>query len=314
MNKFRNTAIALVILVLLNVYILTNLKKEEKLPEPDMVFSDIASPIERIELQYPEGDSLEFKKNEKNDWEMTFPYHFKAAEYKVDDMLDSLESLNYIQSVKASPEEQKDFGFGQGPFKVVFNTKEKERSIELGFRTFDNRNYYAKASDTDEILVINEMFISHFERDPLGYKDLEVAAFNKDEIKTISLVGNDVSFEVNKKDDTFEISLKKYNKEVPYVHKEAHELIQELTYFAAGRWINLNVKDFSLYGLEKPIYKLTIKGKDKTVNINIGRFENVWYGRIAQNPEVFEVTSYIFTLLDKLEKKEEKLPPEEIDK
>jgi|GEM_PF-5381562 len=305
MNKFRNTAIALVILVLLNIYILTVVKKEEKLPEPDLVFDDIEAPIDKIKISFPEGDSLVFERREETDWEMIFPYHFIAAPYKIDEMMAALENLNYIQKVPIKEEEKKNFGFENGPFKISFDTENKKRIINLGDKTFDDRNYYAETSDTDEIFIINEMFISHFERDALGYKDLQIARYDREELESITFKGKDQLFKVIRKEDTFEITYQKDGKDIDYVDEEAQELVQELTFFAAGRWINLNAYDLSAYGIDQPEYTLTIKAKEDTINIRIGEFDGVYYGQVGDNPEVFEVTRYIFTLLKRLTPEED---------
>ncbi len=78
-------------------------------------------------------------------------------------------------------------------------------------------------------------------------------------------------------------------------------LAEEATGVSASKFIELDPKDLSKYGLDNPQYSFVLKSKDKTVLFKIGKMadgEN-YYATSDAMPAVFTIASNSFTTVDK---------------
>ncbi|MFB3825190.1 MAG: DUF4340 domain-containing protein [Bryobacteraceae bacterium] len=101
--------------------------------------------LTRVELQ-AKGGTMEFGKNNQNDWQILKPKPLRADGSQVEELIRKLKDARMDTAVTAEDEKKAAAGFASSPRVALVNVSDASGTQQLEVRKDKDKNYYAKSS------------------------------------------------------------------------------------------------------------------------------------------------------------------------
>ena len=206
MKRFRNTLIALVVLLILGGYAFVNYYFSKPLPvqtalniKPD----DIA----KIQLKYPNRELvLERKPGEQ--WVITKPFGAIADQTTATNLARAISECQITKTVEDKADSLAPFGLDKPQVTVtVTDTKGKTLpGLEVGKITPVGFSSYLKYTNQPQIMLTSSAFSSGMNKTPDQMRDRELMSFRVDDVQKLLITHDDGSqIEIDRDGDKWKI-------------------------------------------------------------------------------------------------------------
>jgi hypothetical protein len=277
--KFKTTLILLVAFLALLAFVLFFEKKgkEGKAGSPEEKLMSVPSAdVEKITLK-KEGETLTFKKDDKNDWMIVEPMEVKADNSEVNSLADEFADLKIERIVEKEKADLKKYEIPKKEVSLWVKGKDQPIKILIGMENPIDNSLYAQKEGDPRVVLLASTLKSSLEKKLFDFRQKDIFKFETGEAKTIKLQAKDTKWEAQKKDSEwyFASPLKAVAKESKILN-----VLDSLS--------NLRAKEFAAEsktpeelkkdGLDKPEYVVAVglpkankeivfslhKGQDKT--------------------------------------------------
>ena len=303
--SFRNTIIALVVLLIIGGYAFVNYYYSK--PEAAKTALDIKPEnIAKIDLKYPDRELVLERSKGANLWEITKPIGAKADQTTANNLARAIADAEVTKTVDDHPEDLAPFGL-KNPATIVTVTTTKGKTlpgIAIGKTTPVGFSAYIKFTDKPAVMLTSSAFPSGMNKTLDEMRDKDLMTFNVDDVKKLVIA----------KDNGPEIDLEstgdnKWSITAPSKFgADSTQVRQVLSTLA-----NTKVADFiadaptnvAQYGLQKPHLTLTAylkNGEQESLLLGFKQKESGKdgiYARRGERTPVYTIHPWEMTSLDK---------------
>ncbi len=241
--------------------------KTEKGENP-LLFGNL-SPEKIQEIRWQRDiEVIHLKRNK--DWEIIQPLSARADTGVVENLLQTLTSLKperRLSEVKPGGEE---FGLNPPRVKISFSAGGKWFELLVGNKTAIGRDFYAKVSTVQDLLLVPEFIIQDLNRDLFSLREKKVFSVPADQVQSLELKTGKQSFYLEKTPEGWK---QKGQSEGEINKKEVDSFLTEV--------LQLKIKGFAgpginnpQWGLKSPIcqLRLNLRGQtDKGEVLSLGK-------------------------------------------
>jgi hypothetical protein len=110
--------------------------------------------LTRVDLQPAKGETLEFGKNNQNDWQILKPKPLRADGSQVEELIRKLKDAKMEATISDEDAKKAAAGYGSGTKVAVASVTDATGTETLEVRKDKDKNYYAKSSAVDGIYKV----------------------------------------------------------------------------------------------------------------------------------------------------------------
>ena len=302
-RKILIAAILLLVMLFFINYKDTFIKSDDN-AEEDVVFSLEPKSIDDITIEFLTGETLTFGKKEK-DWYIKDPADMKADNQILDGIAGSIEKLSYSKKVNIDKGNLNDFGFEFPSLKIMFSAGSIENSLFLGDNTFNGSEMFAATESTNEVYVIGGSFKNKFKKDVRDYKDRVLISYEKENFKKFTFNAEDITLTGERSTSEVIFNLKKDAENVELQKDRAQDIFDYFQDLRVDDWDSLGAVEFEKYGLDKPLYRVSIELKDSKMSFSIGKTGNSLYIVRDGDDDIAKISSHFEYSVENLIVREE---------
>ncbi|MBF6569037.1 MAG: DUF4340 domain-containing protein [Candidatus Binataceae bacterium] len=301
--SFRNTAIVLVLLIIVGGYALIVGVGSKPVPPPTLVSFD-PKDVTAIDLKYPDREIL-LARQKGGDWQIVKPLQAKADPAVINTLTEAISSCEIKDTVEQKPENLAPFGLKDPRATVIVTVKGKGAlpAIEVGRKTPVGASAYAKVAGNPAVVLVNESFPSDVTKTANDFRDRQLLNFKVDQVQqfVIDHPGG-ATIDLTRDGDRWRIV-----KPQPYEADPTTVLsaLSSLADLKAADFVVDNASNLAEYGLDHPRFTITVRtGKQgqsqelKFGNDMVGGRDGI-YIQIAGQPSVFTITKESLNGFDK---------------
>lgn len=271
-------------------------KKDELLMFPKINVEQIAS------IEIKDRDSLAVIKKQGSDWVVQFCDNYKADTAKVNAALQVFSSLEKRELASTNKDKQKVFGIDSVTGRRVI-VKDVNGKILVDFwigdMNYELRSDYVRLNGSDEVYCCSKNIKNNFLNINEMWKDRKIWEFAKENISRIK-TDHDTTNMALEKD-----SLGNWNLSKPAMMRadasKVDGFLDRLSRLETSTWAGINDKYIETAFKDSTI-QINIEEKSGTGhNLTISKEkEGYCYTKIDQNPNIFKLSSYVYTDLKKV--------------
>jgi len=268
---------------------------------------------DRIELRGRGLDSPRILVREGSTWSISEPMQWSANYFAVNRILNQLQFLEeeasfFVREIEDTGKSLEDYGLSDPLIELTIGDGEDRLTLSIGMLTEIGNNVYVLGPDKEQIFVVSRQVIDGLlidlgdlrTREIFDIPVFEVEALNL-QIKSPASVGNgDLKVRLAR-------SGTGWNFEAPLSAQADPALVSNtintLTAAKVGRFIDEEVIDPVLLGLENPFIRVTIQGNKRRQTLLVGNADAGasgkagYFAKLEGNPSVFTVESKPFDQL-----------------
>lgn len=254
--RFRNTLIALLVLVLIGGYAFVNYYFSK--PEPARTAFDIkGDDIAKVDLKYPTRDlTLERKAGEP--WMITAPMGAKADQTAANNLARAIADCEITKTVEEKADDLAPFGLTKPQVTItITDTKGKTLpGLVVGKNTPVGFSSYLKYADKPEIMLTSSAFSSGMNKTADQMRDRELMSFKVDDVQKLVIAHDDGSQVVIERDgDKWKITSPGSYAADP---TQVRQVLTALGDSKVADFITDQPSNAAQYGLEKPHLVATV--------------------------------------------------------
>jgi hypothetical protein len=110
--------------------------------------------LTRVDLQPVKGDTIEFGKNNQNDWQILKPKPARADGSQVEELIRKLKDAKMDATISDEDSKKAAAGFASGTKVAVASVTDSSGTETLDIRKDKDKNYYAKSSAVDGVYKV----------------------------------------------------------------------------------------------------------------------------------------------------------------
>lgn len=258
--------------------------------------------ISRIHLQAKEEKIL-ITRDKENGWKIIKPIKANGDLSTINSLLFDLKAARVKEYVNTSKKEPGLFGLDKAKkvLKVDLGD-DKSWTLELGNKSGDDQNYFARRAGEESIFTISADTVDKLFRSLHDLKNKKLLNFDKDAVKKLSIEYPDKTFELHKSDEHWSLTIPEKIKEVQgFIGKDIIWSLNSLEYESIVE-PPLGDEDS---GLNRPTVIITVwTGKDSKIEAQVivgGKVENKahYYARVKGKQDLYQINSRLLETLPK---------------
>ncbi|MFB3897152.1 MAG: DUF4340 domain-containing protein [bacterium] len=306
--KYRNTIVALIILVLLGSYIYffetKPVKNTEsgKPTEPFIAQSD-SEHITRIEITKPLSDKpIVLERNKEKVWELQSPIHAKTDKLAVDNLIKEFKDLVPTRIIDGQGLDLASYGLDTPKITIIlaFDTKKNTgEKILVGTKTPNAEDYYVKKTNEPKLYLIPVNSIILWSKEASVFRDKTVFTFDSDKIVQLDLHYPKKKFGCNKEQGIWWVTKPE---KLKANQNKLDDLLWKLQSLAVNRFVDEQPLDLAKYGLTNPQMQIRLKSAEGKVSaLNIGKSDisnGALYAKTADNSYIFSLDTAVINELN----------------
>jgi hypothetical protein len=259
--SFRNTIIALVLLLIIGGYALYVGKFSKPAEETQKLFQVEPDQIARIDLKYADRE-IELERKKGGSWIITKPIGADADQTAANNLARAIANCQVVRTVDDKPADLAPFGLAKPTATVTIATFDGKTypSIAIGKTTPIGFNAYIKTSDKPAVMLTQAAFQSGMNKTLDEMRDRDLMTFNAEDVQRVVLNKDDgTTIEIDRDGDNWKIVKPASYKADDTVVREA---VAELVNAKVVDFVNDTPASVAQYGLEKPHATVTLYLKD----------------------------------------------------
>jgi hypothetical protein len=297
--RYRNTIIALVILVLLGSYIYLFEKKPIKNTEPGkpsepFLAKSVSENIIKIELGTPQsGKPIVLELGKDKFWELKSPVVAKADKLEVDNLIKEFKDLVPSRILDEKGLDLAVYGLDTPALTVSLTFDTKKQAVEkivVGNKTPNAEAFYVKKSDASKIYLIPVNSVALWSKEASVFRDKTVLAFDSDKIIQLDLKYPKNKFVGNKEQGQWWVT---QPEKLKANQNKLDDLLWKLHGLSVKRFVEEQPQDLTVYGLNIPQIQVRLKSADgNLLALDLGKINDADGTMYAKTGD----KSYIFSL------------------
>ncbi len=300
--RFRNTLIALIVLLIIGGYAFVNYyfsRPEQAKTALNIKPEDIA----KVDLKYPDRE-IEIERKAGGPWMITKPFGVKADQTAANNLARAIADAQITRTVDDKPANLAPFGLDKPQTVVtVATTKGKALpGIEIGKTTPIGFNAYMKFTDKPAVMLTSSAFQSGMNKTADQLRDRELTSFNVDDVKTFTIARDDApEIEIDREGSQWKIVKPK-----PYFadQTQVHQILSTLANAKVADFVSDAPTDVSQYGLVKPHLTVTVYTGKEQQSLLFGfkqkeQGKGGIYVRRGERAPVYTVYAWMMNSVDK---------------
>jgi uncharacterized protein DUF4340 len=254
--RFRNTLIALIVLVLIGGYAFVNYYYAK--PEPARTAYNIkADDIAKIDLKYPNRE-LVVERKPGEQWNITTPVGANADQTSANNLARAVAECEITKTVEDKTDDLKPFGLDK-PQVIVTVTDTQGKTLpalELGKNTPVGFSTYLKYGDKPEIMLASSAFSSGMNKTLDQMRDRELMSFKLDDVQKLVVTHDDgTQISIDRDGDKWKIAQPGNFDADP---TQVRQVLTTLGDAKVADFITDQPTNAAQYGLEKPHLVATV--------------------------------------------------------
>lgn len=300
--RFRNTLIALIVLLIIGGYAFVNYYFSR--PEAaKTVFEIKPEDIAKIDLKYPDREIV-IERNKGEPWMVTKPFGVKADQTAANNLARAIADAQITRTVEDQPANLSPFGLDKPQTIVTVTTTNGKTlpGIEIGKTTPIGFNTYIKFTGKPAVMLTASAFQSGMNKTVNQLRDRELMTFNVDDVKKLTIARDDApEIEIDREGGQWKIV-----KPQPYLadQTQVHQILSTLANAKVSDFIADAPADVSQYGLVKPHLTVTVYTGKEQQSLLFGfkqkeQGKDGIYARRGERAPVYTVYGYMLSNVDK---------------
>ena len=300
--RFRNTVIALIVLLIVGGYAFVNFYFTR--PEPAKTALDIKpEDIASIDLKYPDRELL-IERKAGEPWMITKPEGIKADQTTANNLARAVADCQVTKTVEDKPGDLAPFGLAKPQVTVTVTTTKGRKlpGIEVGKVTPVGFSAYIKFTDKPAVMLTSSAFPSGMTKTVDQMRDRELMTFKVDDVKRFTITRDEgPELEIDREGDKWKIV-----KPAQYA-ADPTQVRQVLTTLADAKvadFISDAPPDVTQYGLVKPHLTISVYTGKTMESLLFGFKEKQAgkdgvYARRGERAAVYTVHPWVMSSIDK---------------
>ncbi|MCX7918639.1 MAG: DUF4340 domain-containing protein [bacterium] len=298
--KYRNTIIAIIIVILLGSYIYVFERKPipEQEPgkpsEPFIAKYDPAAVVQFEIIQQDTTNIIRVERTKDNQWEMKLPVVAKADKFEVDSLINEFKELKPSRIIEGKELEMATYGLDSPAMSIrlTFNTVQRSTvNIYVGNKTPNDEDYYVRRENEPyKIYLLPAHSINQWKKEPIDLRDKKVFEFESNSIVQVNLKYPNTEFLCEKQKDEWWV-IKPVR--VKADRNKLNDILWKIQGLEVKQFIDESPNELRKYGLDKPQAEFKLQSPDgKIYLLSLGKID-------AQSKAVYAKTadkSYIFSI------------------
>ncbi len=298
--NFRNTIIALVLLILIGGYALYVGKFSKPGEETQKLMKIDAADIASIDLKYPDRE-IQLERKKGGPWAIIKPIGADADQTAANNLARAIADCQLVRTVDDKPADLAPFGLVNPSSTVTITTFDGKTmpGIEIGKTTPIGFNAYIKTTDKPAVMLTQAAFQSGMNKTLAELRDRDLMTFKAEDVQKVMLTKDDgTMIEIDRDGDHWKVV-----KPAPYKADDTvvREAISELVNSKVADFITDTPSDVAKYGLEKPHATITVYLKDGSQQSLLFGFKQTESGkdgiyvRRGERAPVYTVHEYVMS-------------------
>jgi Domain of unknown function (DUF4340) len=302
--SFRNTIIALVLLVIIGGYALYVGKFSKAVEETQKLYQVDPADIAQIDLKYPDRE-LVLARKKGGQWDITKPIGADADQTAANNLARAIADCQLVKTVQEQPTDLQPFGLDKPTAIVTITTFDGKTypGIEIGKTTPIGFNAYIKTTAKPAVMLTQAAFQSGMNKTVNEMRDRDLMSFTTADVQKIVLARDDgQTIEIDRDGDQWKIVKPgTYNADDTVVR----EALSELVNAKIADFINDTPSNVAQYGLEKPHATITVYLKNGLQQSLLFGFKQTESGkdgiyvRRGERAPVYTVHEYVMNGIDR---------------
>lgn len=297
--RFRTTLILFIIFVALLSFVLFFNPKKKKEEAAEKLTDFPSTDIVRISLKR-EGETLEFKKDDKGEWWLTSPLEAKADNYEVNRLAEDLASLRIERVVEREGADPTKYEIPKKEITFWLKDKNQPFKILIGMENPLDNTLFAQKEGDPRIVLLSSYFRTMLDKKVLDFRQKDIFKFETSEVKSIKLKAKEIEWEAQKKEE--EWFLEKPVKALAKKYR-VEDVLNTLSNMRAKEFIveTKEPADIERYGLNKAEYVISINlpAKNQEITFFLQKKDDKVYATTSISPKIISVEDYVLTDLEK---------------
>ena len=302
--NFRNTIIALVLLVIIGGYALYVGKFSKPSDETQKLYQVDPADIAQIDLKYPDREIV-LSRKKGGDWDITKPIGADADQTAATNLARAIADCQLVKTVEDKPTDLQPFGLDKPTATVTITTFEGKTfpSIAVGKTTPIGFNAYIKTSDKPAVMLTQAAFQSGMNKTINELRNRDLISLKAEDVQKLVLTKDDgTTIEIDRDGDQWKIVKPASYKADDTVVRQA---LSELVNAKVADFVNDTPANVAQYGLEKPHATITAyltDGRSQSLLFGFKQTEagkDGIYVRRGERAPVYTVHEYVMNGIDR---------------
>ena len=286
-----------ILVLLVAVYIVLLVKPTVQEPDPlasTVIFQTETENITEIAITNPSGEISFFRKD--GSWLLKDREEVELLQANVTSLSYDFVHLNAIRVIDENPSDFAQFGLDT-PSAVAKVTLADGSTVEflLGDQAQGGNGYYLKRADAPSVYTISSVVAGNLLHDLAYYRDKDLIPIQADKITGLELHSREGLAVVvkNESGDSYQAwqMTEPYQKDV-YQQSWTEEILTPLSELSVSGFYDDAPESLGAYGLDAPMYTLTVSGAEETIRVMLGKEENgSFYVKREDKPYVCTITT-----------------------
>lgn len=259
-------------------------------------------------FKLPEGSIVEltlssvkgvvrFTKN-VNGWSMVDPSFEKIDQKKLNLLEYLLDNLKALRIIAEEAEDLGQYGLDQPQLSITLKLKTgATRTLLVGAETASKMEYYAVESTKQRVYTVSRGDLDGFKGDPSDFRDRNFLTINPAAVNSMSVTTySKQEFKIIRGPEG------KWQFSLPVTAQAkgdaVNEILKQILKLKIKDFITDKAADLSMYGLDVPVYSVTIGDRDGQVQtLNFGKKDETsgsLYMRVSGNEEIYTISTTEF--------------------
>ena len=297
--KYRNTIIALVILIFLGSYIYFFERKPIKELEPGkptapFIHKFDAEKVAKLKIIHQDTTKpIAIERTKDNSWELKLPVVAKVDKFEVDNLVNEFKDLVPSRILEEKDLNLANYGLNTPALTLILSfsdTKLVSEKVQVGNKTPNAEDYYVKKENENKVYLIPVKTVAMWDKEVTAFRDKTVLDFDSDRINWIELIYPNIKFVCLKEKNQWWVT---EPEKVEADWNKLDDLLWKLHRLEVKQFVDEQPKDLKQYGLTQPQVEFIMKSQNgKLYTLAIGKIKSdssTVYAKTADK-------SYIFSL------------------
>lgn len=267
-------------------YVRSNLDKTAKDLRDKRLLTFNSDKLTRVEVQ-AKAQSIEFGKNNQNDWQILKPRPLRADGSQVEELIRKLKDAKMDTSVTDEDAKKAAGAFASGTKVGIARVTDSSGSQQLEVRKDKDKNYYAKSSVVEGIYKVANDLGEGLDKGPDDFRNKKLFDFGWNDPAKVEIHNGSVAVTYQKSGDKWTSGAKQMDSVT------IQTLLDKLRDLSSIKFVDT--------GGGSPVFDATVTSNDgkRIEKVTITKLGDKYFARRENEPAVYELESKAVTELQK---------------
>ncbi len=238
-----------------------------------------------------EYETIEVKKTGP-DWFIISPVQTKGDNSTISSLLSSVCSLKQERTVEEKPKDLTIFGLKDPIFKIALkkDSTSPAQEVWVGSNTPVAYSLYAKTHPSEEVFKTSRTLRSALDKDLFALRDKSLVNLNRNELSEVEIQNSKENIVLSRSGNNLKEEWTLSRENLPADSSEWNKTLTPLIELKASKIASEKAEGLAVFGLNKPIAKITFVKSDKTRTVLlIGKVKTSLFAKLEDGETISEV-------------------------